>query len=451
MKNPGTFYLFVALLLTIALPCRAQVTDIVLDPTPGGNPCTGIVLTKNIGFFTSDTALSVIVGRGESSTYETSLQRTLHRVLPIIFGREASCSGKGGIYLENSSTGDINGPWRRSLIDEPVDSYERAIPFTYGGDTYPGIIISNGHANKTTWYHQPKNGGGNPLNPWTSVQLIASRSCHDIHLADIDGDDKLDVVCSSGGKESTTNGYIAFQNAPNSWDEHDGITPKVGDGVGVVYINGIPDIVSAYRDGNVYLYWNPRNDGQNARTTPWKAFVIGPGVDGNSIEGGNLGGTPVVYECSNEETWTHGCAVLFPNGTNYKSAWKFVDVDPTYRAVHEINGSYLLQGKDAYTGSGSNLTPAAPIFLNGFIAAEQEQVSSACNSGGYNDHPSISGCRVTYFRWNGGTSFTPELIFNLGTQDQSVFPYGKQLAVVGSNHNYYNAKDIALHMWLINP
>ena len=42
--------------------------------------------------------------------------------------------------------------------------------------------------------------------------------------------------------------------------------------------------------------------------------------------------------------------------------------------------------------------------LNGIpfcVIGEQEQDSNVCNSQGYNAHPSVSGCRVEAFAWNG--------------------------------------------------
>ena len=104
-------------------------------------------------------------------------------------------------------------------------------------------------------------------------------------------------------------------------------------------------------------------------------------------------------------------------------------LDPTYRAIHEINSGSL---------AGS------PFF----IVAEQEQASSQCNNV-YNEHPSVSGCRVALFEYRSG-AFTPVTqLSDLGTQNQQFVMYNGGLALVGANHNVYGATDPALHLWFV--
>ena len=54
----------VLFLLSTVLTAQAQMQTIIADPQPGGNPCTGDVLTKTIGYFGSTTLPSIVVGRG---------------------------------------------------------------------------------------------------------------------------------------------------------------------------------------------------------------------------------------------------------------------------------------------------------------------------------------------------------------------------------------------------
>jgi hypothetical protein len=213
------------------LTAQAQVQSITANPQPGGNPCTGDVLTKNIGYFTSTTVPSIVVGRGEST-----------------------CTATGGMFL-NYSTGNINGPWQQSTIESTGDHYERAVAFTNNNESYPGIVTSEGQADLTRYLFNPLNSGGNVLGPWSST-TIAQQSCHDMHTADIDRDGKLDIICSADPTNGEEGGYVAYQNSPTSWDEVPYTTPLTSDGIGIININGIWDIAVS-NTGATYLYWNP--------------------------------------------------------------------------------------------------------------------------------------------------------------------------------------------------
>ena len=80
-----------------------------------------------------------------------------------------------------------------------------------------------------------------------------------------------------------------------------------------------------------------------------------------------------------------------------------------------------------------------------FIAGEIEQACGTPDIAA--DHPGIP-CRVTMFLFGNG-KFVPFQISDQGTHNQSVIPYNGAILVVGSNHNFYNPPDPALHAWLI--
>src|SRR5215469_6873080 len=143
-----------------------------------------------------------------------------------------------------------------------------------------------------------------------------------MHLADIDGDGQLDVICSATSIKGAGS-FIAFFNAYNNWEDHDDVV-DAGDGIGIVRINGIWDIVTAH-DGQTWLYINPLTYGQNARTARWKGYPIGSGMEGNALEGGLLNGVPTIFEASNEVgteldgevagPWPQGFGMFQPSGT----------------------------------------------------------------------------------------------------------------------------------------
>src|SRR5713226_2178662 len=79
--------------------------------------------------------------------------------------------------------------------------------------------------------------------------------CHDIRLADMDGDRKLDVVCSAS-MTLGTGSFVVFQNNHNDWEVVNDVA-TLGDGVDVIAIAGSnsPHLVGAnVADGNIYWY-----------------------------------------------------------------------------------------------------------------------------------------------------------------------------------------------------
>ena len=121
--------------LTPAVASGQAVQDFIIDPSPPAAP-----LEKAIGYFTSTTLPSVVLGSSSAD------------------------GGPGGFYLYQSS-GDLSGPWTVSTIDPSGDAYERARPFLFPGDTYPGVMASR--SDQLVWYYNPLNWGGDPTQPHT--------------------------------------------------------------------------------------------------------------------------------------------------------------------------------------------------------------------------------------------------------------------------------------------
>jgi hypothetical protein len=396
--------------LTSTLAYGQTIETFTIDPRPPEIP-----LEKTLGFFTSTTTPSVVVGAG---------------------------GGEGGIYLYTSPSGNLSGPWVRTTMDPTGEFYERSAAFLYSGDKYPGVVASR--SRQLVWYHNPMNSGGDPAQPWKSQIINPNAGCHDLDLADVDQDGLPDIVCSATTLEKTRS-FIAFQNDRDHWKIVNdpfrvgliakiirGSGARVGDGIGLISISGGPpiNIVGATNSG-VYWFRNPKLVGGDPRSDPWPGFYVGDGNRGVSIATSavNNSGEGVVVASNEEspEAWTPGL-VWYEPPADPTRPWISHSVDSTYRAVHQIN-----------TGK-----------LNGipyFIVGEQEQ---ACGTPGIAaQHPGIS-CRVTMFKFENG-SFKPLAIYQQGTQNQSAIPYKGGLLVAGANHSVYGTLYPALQAWLIHP
>jgi hypothetical protein len=91
----------------------AQVTTVVVaDPVSQGIPCTGNVLKKKLGFFTSTSVSSVIVGRGRY----TPLWRMLRHPR---------------VYLQCSLGNGISGDYAVSAINPNGTTRSAARPTSY--------------------------------------------------------------------------------------------------------------------------------------------------------------------------------------------------------------------------------------------------------------------------------------------------------------------------------
>lgn len=386
----------------------------------------GLPLEKVVGYFTSAALPSVIVGFAGSP---------------------------GGLYLYTSTSGSITGPWRQTVIASAGNAYERAVAFTFPGESYPGVIASiqppGSRKYQIILYKNPKNRGLDPTtSPW-GAQVINPRSgCHDIRLADMDGDGKRDVVCSAS-KILGTGSFIAFQNKDHHWQVVNNVA-SLGDGVDVISIDGkdAPQLVGANTaDGNIYWYQNPCTRVPFGHAAPcsasrksrWNSYKINSDNAGTA-KGNSFTSAPVMFDgiagvitAANEvedgTVYAPGIAWFYPSGLP-RRPWNMVDLDNTYRDVHEIN-----------TGIWNGGVPY-------IIVAEEEQACPPAKPDGHPpDHQ--TSCRIAMFQYIGG-AWRQTVLSQTSTHNQSVVPWGNGLLMADANHGYFGA-DRSIHVRVIQP
>jgi lysophospholipase L1-like esterase len=414
-----------ALLWTTVCPLSAQtIQNFKVDPDPitysGKSYNLGARAEKVVDFFTSTTTPSVVLGLNGT---------------------------QGGLWLYQS-TGGLNG-WgaNPTTITKTLGIYyDRAKSIRFAGRTWPDLVVSapapNGSTTGSTiLFLNPLNpgGNGNPSAVWQQITINTKSGCHDIKLADVDGDGLLDVICTGSASLPGSAPFIAYQTSNLSvWNVVPSTVTQinVGDGVAVYTNNGINNLIGC-NGSNTYIWENPRNFGGNPKTQAWPTFVIGPGAKGNSL--GSLPGNMGVMvadsdEGTGEPPWTYGLIQLAPpSGNVFTSPWVLTEIDNTVRTASEIDGGTLPWNGQPYA-----------------IFAEQEQRSAHCNSNGYFSAPDNGACRVGYYAYsNGAWSSSPVVVSNLGTQNQSVINYNGGLLIAGANFGTAGAHDLSLQIWEI--
>ncbi len=104
------------------------------------------------------------------------------------------------------------------------------------GDGDLDIIIPKGQykGESVWWYENPRPAGDPAQGPWKE-HYIGEAGGHDVEVADIDGDGRLDVVTREG------NTTIFFQNGPESWTRLV-VSSRRGEGTAIGDIDGDGDL-----------------------------------------------------------------------------------------------------------------------------------------------------------------------------------------------------------------
>ncbi len=382
---------------------QTMTRDKVIDR----HPSYGEPLEKVVDFFASATFPSVVVG------------------------------GRVGMYLYRSTTDTLAGPWTRSTLTPSGNSYERARAIRFPGDAYPGVVASIG--NQIIWFENPRNRdpGADITLPWRQHVINPDHGCHDIQLVDLDGDGRIDVVCSAGISLGAPQ-FVAFQDDRDHWQLVYDVV-DAGDAIAVVRIgsDATPNLVADDHSGHLNWYENPRLKGTGARTSNWVRHYIGPGNLGNSLGVGPVASArDDVMTAANEDEGPGGSVderglTWYEQPANPDEPWIAHPVAADFRDIHEIN-----------IGRWRGNTPY-------FLVAEQEQACKPARPEGRPpSHPRTS-CRIAMFQWTHG-KLRKTILARTSTHNQSVIPWRDGLLMADANHGVYGASK-AIHLRVIKP
>ncbi len=402
----GSFICSILFLVTAVSVAQAQsiATDVVIDRKPPN----GETLEKAIDYYTSKDFPSVVVG-----------------------------NGRAGLYLYRSKTGQLRGPWQRSTIAATGGAYERARSLRFGAEAYPNVVASIG--NRIVWFENPMNHGNRAAvaRPWRAHVVNPRHGCHDIRVEDLDGDGKVDIVCS-GAISLRAPEFVAFQNDPDHWQIVYDVA-DVGDAISILKVGSdpLPQLVGSDPSGKIFWYENPRAKGGDARTAHWPKHYIGPGNVGNSFAAGKLDSDRyAVVTVANEHEGPGGATderglTLYEQPDNPTDPWIAHPLGASYRDVHEIT-----------LGEWDGGIPY-------ILVAEQEQ---ACDPARPESNPPThpgTPCRISMFQWIGGVPHE-SVLADASTQNQAVLPWRGGLLMADANHGAYGgARDV--HLRLILP
>ena len=128
--------------------------------------------------------------------------------------------------------------WTKHKIDDGTFTTDMAVG-DIDGDGHLDVIIPSNVG--LIWYRNPVGDGGDPTQPWEAINVSPDGArMHDVQVADLDGDGKLDIVTrhqSGFGRMAGNQIHIWKQDSPRSWSHRTFDCPH-GEGLNIADVNG---------------------------------------------------------------------------------------------------------------------------------------------------------------------------------------------------------------------
>ncbi|MGE0877460.1 MAG: FG-GAP repeat domain-containing protein [Acidimicrobiia bacterium] len=320
---------------------------------------------------------------------------------------DANGDGQMEIFAMNVGEGGFlyQGPdWSvRSKISESTGGEEAQVA-DIDGDGDDDLTIG-GLDYQLYWLENP--GGDAALqSPWTRHD-IASIDSHDVVLADLDRDGRIDVVTNTG---------ILMQRPGNQWRRLDDAVRRSGQGVGVADIDGDGFLdVLAVRGTCAALFHNPLGDDGDIDDA-WRWDVLGAAWDVTSFATGDITGDGRLEIVLAPSYQVDEVSMLRADG----DAWKRTVIGPTAQHVH--TGSLHVADFD----NDNRLE----VFL-----AEQEQ--------------SATDRLLLYSHRGDGSGWTVDEIAATGGHNPKIGDIDRDgdLDILNANHGFYGAHN-PVELWL---